>query len=307
MISFVIRKLVNGLVTLLLAVTIAFILARGTGNPVREMLGELATEDQVHALSAQLGFDRPILVQYFSFLRGIFTGDLGTSIRYGTSNLDLIASRLPASLTLAVGAMIIAIVLGVPLGVWAAVREGRAVDRLASGVALLGQSVPLFWLGLMLILVFAVNLGWLPAGQAGSVSSVVLPSVTLAMLPLAQIARLTRSGMTEVLGEVFMVATGARGIPAWRRIFVHGFRNASLPVVTIVGLQTGALLSGAVTVEYVFAWPGLGSLATKAVQTRDFPLVQAIVVFGALVFVVINLVVDVLYGVLDPRVRDGVK
>jgi peptide/nickel transport system permease protein len=307
MTRFLVGKVVNGLITLILAVSIAFFLARGTGNPVREMLGDFATDSQVADLSARLGFDRPLLIQYFDFFGHLFTGDLGQSLRYGASNVDLVMARLPASLTLAVAAMLIAVIIGVPLGIWAAVREGRPADRLASVVALIGQSVPLFWLGLMLILVFAVQLGWFPAGQATGLSSVVLPAVTLSMLPMAQIARLTRSGMSEVLQDTFISAVDARGIATWRKVFVHGFRNASLPVITIVGLQTGALLSGAVTVEYVFAWPGLGSLATQAVQTRDFPLVQAIVVFGAVVFVLINLAVDVLYGVLDPRVRDGVK
>lgn len=306
MIRFLGGKALNGLITLVLSVTIAFFLTRGTGNPVREMLGDFASDQQVADLSARLGFDRPLPVQYFSFFGDLFTGDLGQSLRYGTSNIQLILDRLPASMALALTATAIAVVIGVPLGIFAAVREGRPADRIASAVALLGQSVPLFWLGMMLILVFAVDLGWFPAGQANGASSVVLPAVTLSLLPMAQIARLTRSGMSEILQDTFISAVDARGIATWRKIFVHGFRNASLPVITIVGLQTGALLSGAVTVEYVFAWPGLGTLATQAVQTRDFPLVQAIVVFGAVVFVLINLAVDVLYGVLDPRVRDGV-
>lgn len=171
-------------------------------------------------------------------------------------------------------------------------------------LALLGQSVPLFWLGLMLILLFAVRLGWFPAGQNDGIESLVLPAVTLSTLPMAQIARLTRSSMSEVLQEGFVSAARARGLAGWRIILIHAFRPASLPVVTIVGLQAGMLLSGAVTVEYVFAWPGLGSLATQAVQTRDFPLVQSIVVFGALVFVLINLAVDLLYGLVDPRIRE---
>lgn len=307
MIRFIAGKVANGLITLWLAVSIAFFLARGTGDPVRVMLGDLATESQVAELSARLGFDRPMIVQYLDFLRHLITGDLGQSLRYGSSNVHLIMTRLPASMTLAAAAMLIAIILGVPLGIWAAIREGRPADRVASTVALIGQSVPLFWLGMMLILVFAVGLGWFPAGQANGATSVVLPAVTLSMLPMAQVARLTRSGMSEILQDTFIAAVDARGIAPWRKVLVHGFRNASLPVITIVGLQTGALLSGAVTVEYVFAWPGLGSLATQAVQTRDFPLVQAIVVFGAVVFVLINLAVDLLYGVLDPRVRDGVK
>jgi peptide/nickel transport system permease protein len=303
---FLLGKASHGLVTLLLAVTIAFFLARGTGDPVREMLGDLASDEQVAALRSQLGLDRSLPVQFVTFLKDLVTFNLGDSLRYHSSNLDLILSRLPASAQLALAAMVIAVVIGVPLGIWAAVKEGRLADRVASVIALTGQSIPLFWLGLMLILFFAVGLGWLPAGQSTGFSSLILPAVTLSTLPMAQIARLTRSGMTEVLGETFVSASHARGLAWWRIILVHAFRNASLPVITIIGLQAGTLLSGAITVEFVFAWPGLGTLATQAVQTRDFSLIQAIVVFGALVFVVINLLVDLLYGALDPRIRDGV-
>jgi len=299
------RVLVHAVTTLLIAVTIAFLLARATGDPVREMLGELATEEQVSQLKQQIGLDRPLPVQYADFLGNLVRGDLGTSLRYETSNLELILSRLPSSVMLALSAISIAVLLGVPLGILAALNEGRFADRVASSLALIGESIPLFWLGLMLILVFAVHLRWLPAGQAGSWNSLILPALTLSTLPMAQIARLTRSSMSEVLGETFIAATKARGVRAFRTVFVHAFRNASLPVLTIVGLQTGALLSGAVTVEYVFAWPGLGTLATQAVHNRDFPLIQSLVVFGATIFVIVNVVVDLLYGLLDPRIREG--
>jgi peptide/nickel transport system permease protein len=182
---------------------------------------------------------------------------------------------------------------------------GRLTFIIAIGGMLAG-AIPGTLLGLMLILFFAVRLGWLPAGQSTGFRSLILPAVTLSTLPMAQIARLTRSGMSEILGETFVSASHARGIKRWRSVLVHAFRNACLPVITIVGLQAGTLLSGAITVEFVFAWPGLGTLATQAVQTRDFSLIQAIVVFGAVVFVVINLLVDLLYGILDPRIRDGV-
>lgn len=306
MTRFLASKALQGVATLLIAVSIAFLLARGTGDPVREMLGDLASEQQVAALQAQLGLDRPLGLQYIAFLQDLLTFDLGDSLRYGTSNLDLVLSRLPASAQLAAAAMLLAVVAGVPLGIWAALKEGRLADRVASAIALTGQSIPLFWLGLMLILFFAVRLGWLPAGQSTGFRSLILPAVTLSTLPMAQIARLTRSGMSEILGETFVSASHARGIKRWRIVLVHAFRNACLPVITIVGLQAGTLLSGAITVEFVFAWPGLGTLATQAVQTRDFSLIQAIVVFGAVVFVVINLLVDLLYGILDPRIRDGV-
>jgi peptide/nickel transport system permease protein len=304
MIRLVVSKTANAVLTLLIASSLAFFLARGSGSPVREILGESATADQVAQLTAQLGLDKPLIVQYGHFLLDLVTFDLGDSLRYGQSNLALIAGRLPASIELALFALLLAVAVGVPLGIIAARREGSLIDRIASMLALLGQSVPLFWLGLMLILLFAVQLGWLPAGQDDGIASLVLPAVTLSTLPMAQIARLTRSSMSEVLNEGFIAAARARGLAGWRIILIHAFRPASLPVVTIIGLQAGMLLSGAVTVEYVFAWPGLGSLATQAVQTRDFPLVQSIVVVGALVFVLINLAVDLLYGLVDPRIRE---
>jgi peptide/nickel transport system permease protein len=303
LLEFPIRTLVHGFVTLLIAVSIAFLLARMSGDPVREMLGDLATPEQITALSTRLGLDQSIGKQYVDFLGKLASGNLGESLRYESSNLGLILSRVPASIALALTALFLGILFGIPLGIVAALNEGRLVDRLASGLALLGESFPLFWLGLMLILVFAVTLGWLPAGQSGDVKSVILPAVTLSFLPMAQVARLTRSSMSEILGETFMTATWARGISSWRTVLIHGFRNASLPVLTIIGLQMGSLLSGAITVEFVFAWPGLGTLATQAVQNRDFSLIQALVVFGALVFVTINVIVDLLYGVLDPRIR----
>jgi peptide/nickel transport system permease protein len=302
-----VSRVINGLVTLVLAITVAFFLARGTGSPAREMLGDGATAEQIADLEAHLGLDRPVVVQYFDYLAHLFTFDLGNSLRYHSSNFELMASRMPASLTLAVVAMIIAVVIGIPLGIQAARHEGGLIDRITSGTALLGQSMPLFWLGLMLVLIFSVQLGWLPAGQFDRPESVILPAVTLSTLPMAQIARLTRSSMGEVLGEGFITAAEARGISRWRITLIHAFRSASLPVVTIVGLQAGMLLSGAVTVEYVFGWPGLGTLALQAVQARDFTLVQGIVVVGATVFVVINLAVDLLYGLVDPRIREGVK
>ena len=302
---FSLRVVGHAVTTLLIAVTIAFLLARASGDPVHEVLGDMASEEQIAQLRQRLGLDKSLPGQYIDFLGHLASGDLGTSLRYDTSNLELILSRLPSSIILAAGAISLGILFGIPLGIVASLNEGRAADRVASGLALIGESIPLFWLGLMLILVFAVQLKWLPAGQAGSVSSLILPALTLSTLPTAQIARLTRSSLTEVLGETFISAARARGISAFRTVFVHAFRNASLPVLTIIGLQTGALLSGAVTVEYVFAWPGLGTLATQAVANRDFALIQSLVVFGASIFVIVNVIVDILYGLLDPRIREG--
>lgn len=291
------------LITLLVALTMAFILGRLSGDPVATILGPMASPEDRDALRTELGLDRPLLVQYFDYLGGVFRGDLGQSLQFYQSNVSLIFERLPFTLQLVGAAMLLAIAIGVPLGVLAATREGSVWDRIASTFALLGQSVPVFWMGMMLIILFAVQLAWLPAGQAGDFRNLILPALTMALYPMAQIARLTRAAMSEALVEPFVDSARARGIRSWRIVWRHAFKNAMMPVLTIVVLQAGILLSGAVAVEYVYSWPGIGQLALQAVQFRDFPLVQAIVVFGALTFVVLNLLVDIVHTVVDPRVR----
>lgn len=305
MFRWLLPKIGAAIVTLLIAVSIAFLLGRVAGDPVRQSLGGLATEEQVEQRRTELGLDAPLVSQFATYVGDLATGDLGESLRYRTSNWELIRARLPASMLLTGAALLIGTLLGLPLGIFAAVRENSVWDRLSVGASLFGQSLPLFWLGLMLILLFSVTLDLLPAGQSGTWRHLVLPAVTLSMFPLARVARLTRSSMTEVLEENYIDSARARGLAGWRVIVVHAVRNAALPVVTLLGLQAGALLSGAVTVEFVFAWPGLGTLATQAVEFRDFSLVQAIVVVGAVTFVVINFVVDLLYGLIDPRIRSA--
>ncbi|MBF8191829.1 ABC transporter permease [Nonomuraea sp. K274] len=305
MIKLVATRIGLGLVTLFIAVSGAFFLVHSSGSPAVQILGESASPERVAALNHQLGLDRPLVVQYLGFLGQLVRGDLGESLRYAQPNATLIMERLPATVELAAAALLIALVVGVPLGALAATREGRLADRLVSAVSLVGVSMPIFWIGLMAILFFAVRLHWLPAGQRDGLASLVLPAVTLSALPLAQIARLTRSSMSETLRQQFITASRARGLSAARVVINHALRNSAIPVLTIFGLQTGLLLSGAVTVEFVFSWPGLGTLATNAVQGRDFTLVQAVVVVGVAVFVITNLVVDVLYGIIDPRIRDG--
>ncbi|MET0829782.1 MAG: ABC transporter permease [Microbacterium sp.] len=296
-------RLGSALITLWLAVTVAFFLARLSGDPVRRILGDFATPEQLDDLREQLGLSDPLFVQYFRYLGDLVTLNFGNSLVYNVPNIDLIMARLPYSVSLGALAILIAVSVGIPLGMLAAVYEGKWIDRVASTVALIGQSAPLFWIGMMAILLFAQILNWLPAGQANSPASYILPATTLALLPLAQIARLTRSSMSEVLSSPFVDALRARGLSSGRVQFLHALRNASLPVITIIGLQAGLLLSAAVTIEAVFSWPGLGTLAVNAASARDFSLVQAIVVLGALAFIIINLVIDLLYTVLDPRTR----
>ena len=289
--------------TLLIALTISFALTRASGNPVFQILGENATDDQVRALEASLGLDQPLLIQYFEYLVRIAVFDLGDSVRYGTGNWELISGRLGATVQLALTALALGVVIGVGLGVLAAVREGTWVDRAASALALVGQSMPAFWVGIMLISVFAVRLDLLPAGQTGTWRHLILPAVTLSLLPMARVARLTRAAVAEAIREPYVTSARSRGYTERRVLVRHVAKNASVPVLTITGLQVGALLSGTVTVELVFAWPGLGSLAVQAVQFRDFPMVQAIVIFGAVTFVAINLMVDVAAAAIDPRIR----
>ena len=299
------KKILGGLLTLLLAATLSFFISRLAGDPTVQMRGLSATPDQIAELRAQLGFDQPILTQYSTFIGDIVQFDLGNSLYAGQSNVSLIQSRIWASVQLTTLAVALGVLLGIPMGVYAAAREGKIADRVISSLAIVGQSIPVFWLGLMLVLFFAIKLSWLPAGLAGGWQNLVLPSVTLATIPLARVARLTRAAMTNTLEDQYIIAAKARGLSRKRVLFVHALKNASLPVVTLIGLQIGTLLSGAITVETVFAWPGLGTLATQAVRSRDITLVQAMVVFGAAAFIVINLLVDLLYGFLDPRVKDS--
>lgn len=299
------RPLIKAVITLWLAVTIAFFLARIAGDPAAQLAGEFATPETLQRIRAELGLDRSLGAQYVSFLGDLVRGDLGESFSYHVSNMGLIASRLSASLTLAVAAMVIAVVIGVPLGVIAATREGSITDRVVSVLSLVGQSVPTYWVGLMGITLFAVTWGLLPAGGDGSVSAYVLPAAAVAFVPMAAITRLTRSSMIEAIQQDFFAAGLARGLSRRRLVWRHALRHTALPVLTVIGLQTGLLLSGTVTAEVVFSWPGLGRLVTDAVQQSDFPLVQAVVIVGALVFVIVNLLVDLSYPILDPRLRRG--
>ncbi|WP_329011065.1 ABC transporter permease [Micromonospora rifamycinica] len=296
-------RLASLFASLLIALSLAFLLGRLSGDPTATILGPMAPPEQREALRQQLGLDLPVAVQYLDYLKGVLTGDLGQSLQFYQSNTSMIADRLPFTLQLVGAGMALALLVGIPLGVLAATREGTWWDRAASTLALLGQSVPVFWFGMMLVVLFAVKLGWLPAGQSGSPKHLILPALTMSVYPMAHIARLTRASMSDALAEPYVDAARARGVSTRRVVWRHAFTNAMMPILTIVVLQTGILLSGAVAVEYVYSWPGLGQLALQAIQFRDFPLVQAIVVFGALVFVVLNLLVDVLHSIVDPRVR----
>jgi peptide/nickel transport system permease protein len=288
---------------LVAAATVAFLLVRLSGDPVRLLLPPDATAEQEATLRASLGLDRPLLVQYLDYLWGLPRLDFGTSLFYDRPVAEVLFERIPATLQLAGAATVVALVVAVPAGIYAALRRGRPGDTGVMAAVLVGQSTPAFWTGILLVLLFAVQWQLLPASGYGSLEHLVLPAVTLAVYSVAVIARLLRSSLIEVLASDHIRTARAKGLGTRAIVAGHALRHASLPVVTVVGLEVGSLLGGAILTEQVFAWPGIGRLTVEAIANRDFPLVQAAVLFFAATFVVVNLVVDASYAILDPRVR----
>jgi peptide/nickel transport system permease protein len=304
MLPYLLRRLLLTVPVLLGVATLVFALIHLVpGDPAQSMLGEGASEEEVVALRARLGLDRPLTVQYRSFLGGLVRGDLGTSFRYGTPVASEIGARVPNTLQLALAAMLVAIGLAIPLGILAAVYRSTPVDHAAMTVSLLGISIPNFWLGPLLAIVFAVQLGWLPVSGTGTVAHLVLPAVTLGAGLAAILARMTRASLLEELGELYVLAARARGVSRARAILRHAFRNSLIPIVTIIGLQFGAVLTGTIITEMIFAWPGIGRLLIQAINFRDYPLVQGCILFISVTYVAMNLLTDLVYGFLDPRIR----
>ena len=302
------------------------------GDPIEILVGERAIDPARHAqLRAELGLDKPLLVQYGRYIAGVLSGDLGRSIVTREPVADEFLARFPATVELAFCAVLLALALGLPAGIVAAVRRGSVADYAVMGTALTGYSMPIFWWGLLLIMLFSVTLGWTPVsgrisllyfiepvtgfmlldtlldGQPGAFASaarhLVLPSIVLATIPLAVIARMTRSAMLEVLGEDYIRTARAKGVPPFQVITVHGLRNALIPVVTVIGLQVGVLLSGAILTETIFAWPGIGKWLLESIYRRDYPVVQGGVLLVATVIIIVNVAVDLLYGLINPRIR----
>ncbi len=300
----VVRTLLLSLITLLGVSVIIFLMLRVLpGDPARIIAGLNASEATVERLRERLGLDESLLSQYFSFLSGVVQGDLGTSARTSRPVTGEILARLPATLTLAAVATLVGSAFGIFAGVLAAVKRNSVVDHAISSVAMMGVSMPVYWLGLLLILLFAVTLGWLPAAGGGEPLSIVLPAVTLAAFSTALVSRMTRASMLEVLGQDFVRTARAKGAPPRVVILRHGLRNAFIPILTVISLQFGALLGGAVLTETVFGWPGIGRLLVDSIFARDFPVVQGIVLVYAALFILVNVVVDVLYVIVDPRIR----
>jgi peptide/nickel transport system permease protein len=291
------------LVALLGVLLFVFVAARLTGDPTYLLAGDSPTPEDIARIHAQLGLDKPIYVQFFVFLGALAHGDFGQSIHYHQSVISLLAERVPATIELVVAAFVLSQVLGIAFGVLAAINRGTVLDLALRTLAALGQSMPNFWLGLVVIMIFAVGLGWFPTSGRTNLLSLVLPAITLALYPLAATMRITRSSMLEAMGSEYVRYLQAKGIKPSLIVWKHALRNALVPITALAGSQLSFLLGGTVIVETVFAWPGLGSLMVDAVHARDYPLIQTAAILISTAVVFLNLGVDLLFGIIDPRIR----
>jgi peptide/nickel transport system permease protein len=301
--KFIIKRLGLALVSLFLLSLTIFLLMRVTGDPAVLLAEPGASQADLDAIRQQFGLDRPMWIQYVSFITHLFRGDFGQSFYYRTDVFELYLSRLPASLLLAAAAMAFSLIIGIPTGIIAAVRVNQWWDSVGKIFALLGLSMPSFWVGLVMILFFSVYLGWLPSSGSGTVWHLVMPAIALGWVFAAAHMRLTRSSMLEVLGSEYVKLARLKGLPEALVISKHAFKNALIPVLTLAGINLVIMVNVAVVVETVFAWPGVGRLLYEGIAFRDFPVVQATVLLGGVMIVVVNLVVDILYAVIDPRIR----
>jgi peptide/nickel transport system permease protein len=300
---FLAYRLVRLIFALWAVVTVVFVVMRLSGDPVPLLLPPDAPIAEMERLRHEMGLDRPIYVQYGVFVNQAVRGDFGRSIHFRVSAIRVAWERVPATLELSLAAFLCAIVVAVPAGVFSAIRRGSVADHLVMGVALIGQAAPTFYIGIMLILVCSLWLGLFPTSGRGDWRQLVLPAITLGAFAMASIARITRSAVLEILRADFIRTARAKGVPEFWTLAKHTMRNAAVPIVTIVGLQLGNMLGGAVVTETIFSWPGIGRLAIQSIFNRDYPVVQSCVFLTAAVFVVLNFLVDLTYGVLDPRIR----
>jgi glutathione transport system permease protein len=301
--AYLIRRALGALLVLVGAAVVVFVILHLTGDPAVVMMPPEATQAEIDAFRHAEGFDRPLPVQFATFAISVLHGDLGESLRHHEPALSLALERLPATIELAGTAFILVVLIGLPAGIISALKPRSFWDYIARLVALVGQSAPTYWIGLMLILVFGVRLGWFPVSGIGDWKHLVLPALTLGFFSMAKLMRLTRSAMLDVLSSDYLRTARAKGLAPLRVILGHALRNAWLPIITQLGVELGTLLSGAIITETVFAWPGIGRLAVQAVFDRDFPVVEAVVLLAATVFTVVNLGVDMMYAALDPRIR----
>jgi peptide/nickel transport system permease protein len=302
MIRYILGRVGQALVSIFFITTLVFLLVRLTGDPSQILAPEFASAAVEDKIRVELGLDKPLYEQYARYMFSLATGDLGTSFR-GPPVSQVIIDHLPATATLAFAGLAIALLVAIPLGILSAMRRGSRIDALARGVALFGQSVPGFWLAIMLILVFGVALQWFPVAGRTGLPSYVLPAITIGIAPVAGIVRLLRSSMLEVQGSDYVRMARAKGVPERAVVLRHELRNAIIPVLTFAGLLAGAFMNGSVVVENVFAWPGIGKMTLDAVESRDFPVVQGAVIMAAIFLIIANLVVDILYVLVDPRMR----
>lgn len=303
MLAYLVRRLGLVLIVIFGVMTVVFFLQRLSGDPTNLLLPVDASPELRQELRHELGLDAPLPVQYVRFIGEALQGNVGVSFQSKQPALELVLERVPRTALLAGAALLIAVLLAIPLGITAAVNRNSWIDTLATGVSLIGQAMPVYWLGLLAILIFSVNLRWFPSMGGGSFKALVLPASTLAVYSMARIARLTRSAVLEVLSQDYVRVARAKGVRERVVLYKHVLRNAAIPIVTMVGLQLGGLLGGAVLTEVVFAWPGIGRLAVNAVYNRDFPVVQAVALVAAFLFSLINLLVDVTYAALNPQVK----
>lgn len=310
--KYIVGRILNMIPTLLIVAIIVFLITRLLpGNPAAVMLGPQASAADIKALTEELGLNQPLYIQFLDYIGNLLQGNLGNSLTYNKPVIDLILERFPNTVILAVCALIISIVIGVPAGIIAARKQNSIFDYLFTTFSLIGVSMPIFWLGIMLVLFFSVNLGWFPATGMGSMeagagdffSHLILPSIALATIPTAQFARITRSSMLEVISQDYVKTARSKGLSEFIVICKHAFKNALTPLLTVLGLQVSSMLGGAVLTETIFSWPGIGLLIIDAIGKRDFVVVQNMVIFIALIYVVVNLVVDILYKVVNPRIK----
>ena len=301
--TYIARRALHGVIVLLGVSVIVFVLMYLGGDPVAVLLPLDTPPEQIEAFRREMGFDRPLPVQYFMFLSRAVRGDFGYSYHYRTDAMGIVLERMPATLRLTFAALLIALAVSLPAGIIAALRRGTISDMLVRALVLLGQAVPGFWLALVLIMIFGVRLQWLPVSGAEGWKSIILPAFVAGLFSMATVTRLLRSNLLETLGENYIQTAHGKGVPPRLVVTRHALRNAAIPVITVIGLQMGWLLSGAVISEVVFAYPGMGRLAVTAIGYRDVPVIQSFVVITALIVVVINLSVDIAYSWLDPRIR----
>jgi peptide/nickel transport system permease protein len=301
--SYLLQRLWHSIISLIAVTFVVYLMLNASGDPATMLLPDTASAEAVAQVRRTLGLDAPLYQRYFRFLGNALTGDLGTSFTYRRPASQIVLQHVPATAQLAFAGMAVALLISIPLGVLAARHHGRAIDRVVLGVALLGQSVPVFWLGMVAIMIFSVNLGWLPTGGRGTIWHFVLPGLTLGWFANGLIARLVRSCMLEVLGQDYIRTARSKGLPERVVVLKHALRNAAIPVVTVAGLQLAAMMGGTVVTEIVFAWPGVGRLTLDAISGRDYPVAMAAILFIAFVFIVVNFLVDMTYSIIDPRVR----